>query len=53
MRDGRDGTRDDNRDAENRNRRRRRHALGRTLCLFYETQADLLETLVSYCKAGL
>jgi PAS domain S-box-containing protein len=26
---------------------------GTHFCLFYETQADLLETLVSYCKAGL
>jgi PAS domain-containing protein len=26
---------------------------GAHFCLFYETQADLLETLVSYCKAGL
>ncbi len=24
-----------------------------TLCLFYETKADLLEIAVSYCKAGL
>jgi PAS domain S-box-containing protein len=26
---------------------------GSHFCLFYETQADLLETLVPYCKAGL
>jgi hypothetical protein len=26
---------------------------GTHFCLFYETTADLLETLVSYCKAGL
>src|SRR5436309_6725865 len=26
---------------------------GTHFCLFYETQADLLETTVSYCKAGL
>src|ERR1700682_5014913 len=26
---------------------------GTHFCLFYETQTDLLETLVSYCKAGL
>ncbi len=26
---------------------------GTHFCLFYETGADLLETLVSYCKAGL
>src|SRR5216684_4169390 len=26
---------------------------GTHFCLFYETIADLLETLVSYCKAGL
>jgi PAS domain S-box-containing protein len=26
---------------------------GTHFCLFYETPADLLETLVSYCKAGL
>ena len=26
---------------------------GTHFCLFYETQADLLETLVGYCKAGL
>jgi C4-dicarboxylate-specific signal transduction histidine kinase len=26
---------------------------GTHFCLFYETQADLLETLVAYCKAGL
>jgi len=26
---------------------------GAHFCLFYETQADLLDTLVSYCKAGL
>src|SRR6202051_4275201 len=26
---------------------------GPHFCLFYETRADLLETLVSYCKAGL
>jgi PAS domain S-box-containing protein len=26
---------------------------GTHFCLFYETQADLLETLVPYCKAGL
>jgi signal transduction histidine kinase/PAS domain-containing protein len=26
---------------------------GTHFCLFYETAADLLETLVSYCKAGL
>src|ERR1700756_674669 len=26
---------------------------GTHFCLFYETSADLLETLVSYCKAGL
>jgi len=26
---------------------------GSHFCLFYETRADLLETLVSYCKAGL
>jgi len=26
---------------------------GTHFCLFYETLADLLETLVSYCKAGL
>src|SRR5260370_40048908 len=25
---------------------------GTHFCLFYETRADLLETLVSYCKAG-
>jgi PAS domain S-box-containing protein len=28
-------------------------AWGTHCCLFYETKADLLETLVSYCKAGL
>src|ERR1700746_3760028 len=28
-------------------------AWGTRFCLFYETKADLLETLVSYCKAGL
>ena len=28
-------------------------AWGTHFCLFYETKADLLETLVSYCKAGL
>jgi PAS domain S-box-containing protein len=26
---------------------------GTHFCLFYETKADLLETVVSYCKAGL
>jgi MEDS: MEthanogen/methylotroph, DcmR Sensory domain len=26
---------------------------GTHFCLFYETPADLLETLISYCKAGL
>ena len=26
---------------------------GTHFCLFYETRSDLLETLVSYCKAGL
>ena len=26
---------------------------GTHFCLFYETRADLLETLVAYCKAGL
>jgi len=26
---------------------------GTHFCLFYETKADLLEVLVSYCKAGL
>src|SRR3982074_306753 len=26
---------------------------GTHFCLFYETQADLLETSISYCKAGL
>src|SRR5882757_3974192 len=26
---------------------------GSHFCLFYETTADLLETSVSYCKAGL
>jgi|ERR1700722_3478804 C4-dicarboxylate-specific signal transduction histidine kinase len=26
---------------------------GTHFCLFYETKADLVETLVSYCKAGL
>jgi len=26
---------------------------GTHFCLFYETTADLLETTVSYCKAGL
>jgi hypothetical protein len=26
---------------------------GTHFCLFYETRTDLLETLVSYCKAGL
>src|ERR1700674_4277920 len=26
---------------------------GTHFCLFYETKADLLEILVSYCKAGL
>ena len=26
---------------------------GTHFCLFYETRADLVETLVSYCKAGL
>ncbi len=26
---------------------------GTHFCLFYETKADLLETSVSYCKAGL
>jgi hypothetical protein len=26
---------------------------GSHFCLFYETKQDLLETLVSYCKAGL
>jgi len=26
---------------------------GTHFCLFYETKADLLDTLVSYCKAGL
>src|SRR5260370_34095938 len=26
---------------------------GTHFCLFYETRADLLETLVSYCKVGL
>src|SRR6266853_3596678 len=26
---------------------------GSHFCLFYETRADLLETVVSYCKAGL
>src|ERR1700740_3422370 len=28
-------------------------ARGTHFCLFYETKADLLEVLVSYCKAGL
>src|SRR5882672_1196735 len=28
-------------------------AWGTHCCLFYETKADLLDTLVSYCKAGL
>jgi signal transduction histidine kinase len=28
-------------------------AWGSHFCLFYETKEDLLETLVSYCKAGL
>jgi hypothetical protein len=28
-------------------------AWGTHFCLFYETKADLLEVLVSYCKAGL
>ena len=28
-------------------------AWGTHYCLFYETKADLLDTLVSYCKAGL
>jgi PAS domain S-box-containing protein len=28
-------------------------AWGTHFCLFYETRADLLETLVPYCKAGL
>jgi len=27
--------------------------LGTHFCLFYETLTDLLEPLVSYCKAGL
>src|SRR6266851_7162090 len=26
---------------------------GTHFCLFYETKADVLDTLVSYCKAGL
>ena len=26
---------------------------GTHFCLFYETKADLLETVVPYCKAGL
>src|SRR5919109_21109 len=26
---------------------------GTHFCLFYETKEDLLDTLVSYCKAGL
>src|ERR1700722_9762398 len=26
---------------------------GTHFCLFYETRADLIETVVSYCKAGL
>jgi hypothetical protein len=26
---------------------------GTHFCLFYETKEDILETLVSYCKAGL
>jgi hypothetical protein len=26
---------------------------GTHFCLFYETRADLLETVASYCKAGL
>jgi hypothetical protein len=26
---------------------------GTHFCLFYETKVDLLDTLVSYCKAGL
>ena len=26
---------------------------GTHFCLFYETKQDLLDTLVSYCKAGL
>src|SRR5579859_7832717 len=26
---------------------------GTHFCLFYETKGDLLETVVSYCKAGL
>jgi hypothetical protein len=26
---------------------------GTHFCLFYETRADLLETVVCYCKAGL
>ena len=28
-------------------------AWGAHFCLFYETKADLLDTLVSYCKSGL
>src|SRR6266446_10730905 len=28
-------------------------AWGTHCCLFYETKADLLDTLVPYCKAGL
>src|SRR5438045_880948 len=28
-------------------------AWGTHCCLFYETKADLLDTLASYCKAGL
>jgi len=28
-------------------------AWGAHFCLFYETKADLLDTLISYCKAGL
>ena len=26
---------------------------GTHFCLFYETKEDLLDTLISYCKAGL
>src|SRR5215470_6148454 len=28
-------------------------AWGALFCLFYETKADLLDTLISYCKSGL
>jgi len=28
-------------------------AWGAHFCLFYETKADLLDTLISYCKSGL